>query len=108
MGHGEKIKALQDTTKRIESQLEQNKNEFKKDQVDLSSKVDQAMVMLTCICNNMNITPDQIPQNNEATQHLNSSNSSKLLDSHEKPESPKTSSMLNQENSNTNAQIKQL
>lgn len=52
----------------------------------------------------MKFALDQIPQNNEATQHLNSPDSSKLLDSHEKPESPKTSSMLNQENSNTNVQ----
>ena len=63
-GEGEKIEALQNTTKRIESQLEQNKNEFEKDQTDLLVKVDQAMVMLTYICNNMKITPDQLPQNN--------------------------------------------
>ena len=69
--HSNKIKELQDTTKRIESPIEQNHNEFKKDHAILSNKVDrnhnaasiahdQAMVMLTCICDKLKITPDQI------------------------------------------------
>lgn len=60
IGQGEKIEALQDTTKRIESQLEQNQNESKKDQGVFSDKVDQAMVLLICICNKLKVTPDQI------------------------------------------------
>ena len=106
--HGEKIEALQDATKRIESQLEQNKNEFKKNQENLSCKVDQAMVMLTRICDKLKITPDRILQNNEATQHLNSPDSPNSSDSHEKPESPKASSIPHQQNSNTNFQNMQL
>lgn len=108
IGHGETIEALQYTTKRIKSQREENKNEIKKEQANLSVKVDTLMVMLTYICNTMKITPNQIPQNNEATQHLNSPYSSNLLDSHEKPESPKTCSTPNQENSNTNFENRQL
>ena len=38
--HVKKIEELQDTMKRIESQLEQNHNEFKKDHVILSNKMD--------------------------------------------------------------------
>lgn len=106
--HDEKIKILQDTTNIIGSQLKENKKEFKKDQRDLSSKVDQAMVMLTYICDSMKITPDQIPENNEAIQHLNSPDSSNLSNSHEKPESPKTSSTPNQGNSSTNVQNRKL
>lgn len=52
--------------------------------------------------------PNQIPQNNEATQHLNSPDSSKSLDSHERPESSKISSTFNPESSNTNVQNRQL
>lgn len=37
--HGDKIETLHDTTNGIKSQLEENKNEFKKDQADLSVKV---------------------------------------------------------------------
>ena len=58
------------------------------------------MVMLTCICDKL-ITPDQIPYNNEATQHINSPDSS---NSHEKPEFPKALSIPHQQNSNTNFQ----
>jgi len=56
----------------IENQLEQNHNEFKKDHAILSNKVDQnhnatsiaydqEMMMLTCICDKLKITHDQIP-----------------------------------------------
>lgn len=82
--HAKKIEECQDTIKRIESQLEHNNNEFKKDHAILSDKVDrnhnaasithdEAMAMLTYICDKLKITLDQIPQNNKATQYPNSS-----------------------------------
>lgn len=46
---GDKIEELQNITKGIKSQLEENKNEFKKDKANLSVKMDQAIVMLGCI-----------------------------------------------------------
>lgn len=91
--HAEENKELQDTTKRIENQLEHNHNKFKGDHAILSNNIDQnhdaaiiahneAMATLNSICEKLKITPDQLPQNNESTQQChqdpsNTSNSAK-------------------------------
>lgn len=64
--------------------------------------------MLNCICEKLKITPDQLPKNNEATQHPDSLDTSNSSDTHQTPKSPKTTSMPNQQNINMNFQNIQL
>ena len=99
-GHADNMKRLQDTTNRIEIQMEQR---------HIQSEVNQneTLTLLNLVCKKINIIPEQLLQEDEGNQEHNSSDSTKSTDS-QKVESPKKSATPHQENSNAIFSNKQL